>query len=370
MSETKISETKISSSINSNVLNDQNINLITRGLQEVIDPDNILKKIVQKRPLKLYWGTAPTHSPSIGYLYPMMKIADFLNAGCDVTILFADLHAMLDNMKSNPKQIEARTKYYEVVIKSLLEILGVKIDSSNLKFVIGSSFQLKPEYTMDMYKLGMQTSLNQAQRAGAEVVKQTDNPLITGLLYPMLQALDEHYLNIDAFFGGIDQRKICVYAREYLPKIGYKPKIDLLNPIIPGLLTTKSDGTKTKMSSSDPNGKIDVIDSPKEIRKKISKTYCLEKDITDNSLLALTKNLLFPLLERINKDFVINRDEKFGGNISFKTYEELETAFTKDLHPMDLKNGVSDFLINLLESLRNKIDSNEMKNIIKQAYSK
>ena len=349
---------------------DQKINLITYGLQEIIDPDNILEKIIQKRPLKIYWGTAPTHSPSIGYLYPMMKIADFLNAGCQVTILFADLHAMLDNMKSNPKQIEARTKYYEIVIKTLLEILGVNVNSSNLKFVVGSSFQLKSEYTMDMYKLGMNTTLNQAQRAGAEVVKQTDNPLMTGLMYPLLQALDYHYLDIDAFFGGIDQRKICVYAREYLPKIGYKQKIDLLNPIIPGLSTTKTNGINVKMSSSDPNGKIDVADSPKEIRKKISKVYCLEKDITDNSLLTLAKNLLFPLLERINKKFVINREEKFGGNITFNTYSELEDSFSKDLHPMDLKNGVSDLLINLLEPLRKKLDADEMKTIIKQAYSK
>jgi tyrosyl-tRNA synthetase len=53
------------------------------------------------------------------------------------------------------------------------------------------------------------------------VVKASDSPLLSGLLYPLLQALDEHYLKVDAQFGGVDQRKIFTFAEEHLPKIGY-----------------------------------------------------------------------------------------------------------------------------------------------------
>lgn len=60
-----------------------------------------------------------------------------------------------------------------------------------------------------------------AKKAGAEVVKTTNNPLLSGLLYPLLQALDEHYLQVDAQFGGVDQRKIFTFAEEYLPKMGH-----------------------------------------------------------------------------------------------------------------------------------------------------
>jgi tyrosyl-tRNA synthetase len=35
-----------------------------------------------------------------------------------------------------------------------------------------------------------------------------DHPLLSGLIYPGLQALDEEYLKVDAQFGGTDQRKI------------------------------------------------------------------------------------------------------------------------------------------------------------------
>jgi tyrosyl-tRNA synthetase len=63
---------------------EQKLALITRNLQEVIGEAEILK-VLQERDLKLYWGTAPTGRPHIGYCAPMVKIADFLSAGCEVS---------------------------------------------------------------------------------------------------------------------------------------------------------------------------------------------------------------------------------------------------------------------------------------------
>ena len=40
----------------------------------------------EKRPLKIYWGTATTGKPHIAYFVPMAKIADFLRAGCEVPV--------------------------------------------------------------------------------------------------------------------------------------------------------------------------------------------------------------------------------------------------------------------------------------------
>jgi len=65
---------------------DEKYNLITRNLQEVLGDDN-LKKIVQERDLKIYWGTATTGKPHIAYFVPLTKIADFLKAGCEVSCL-------------------------------------------------------------------------------------------------------------------------------------------------------------------------------------------------------------------------------------------------------------------------------------------
>lgn len=57
-----------------------------------------------------------------------------------VTILFADLHAYLDNMKAPWELLELRVKYYEQVIKAMLESIGVPLEK--LKFVKGTDYQL------------------------------------------------------------------------------------------------------------------------------------------------------------------------------------------------------------------------------------
>jgi tyrosyl-tRNA synthetase len=55
------------------------------------------------------------------------------------------------------------------------------------------------------HRLSSMVTEHDARKAGAEVVKQVQHPLLSGLLYPGLQALDEQYLGCDAQFGGVDQ---------------------------------------------------------------------------------------------------------------------------------------------------------------------
>merc|ERR1739844_309204 len=106
--------------------------LITRNLQETLGEDRI-DEILKTRDLKIYRGTATTGKPHIAYFVPMSKLADFLSAGCEVTILFADLHAYLDNMKAPWELLKLRTEYYEHVIKAMLSSIGVSVEK--LRFV-------------------------------------------------------------------------------------------------------------------------------------------------------------------------------------------------------------------------------------------
>ena len=342
----------------------EKLDLITDGLQEILGREK-MESILKERDLKLYWGTATTGKPHIGYLKPLLKIAQFLKAGCDVTILFADLHAYLDSLKSSLEQLEFRTQYYEYLIKEILVELGVDFENSKIKFIRGTSYQLTREYNLDMYKLMSKMSLRDATKAGTEVVKQTKNPKMASLLYPGLQALDEEYLKVDAQFGGVDQRKIFTMALQHLPKIGYRGRIHLMNPIIPSFKSGtplseqgNSESKETiKMSSSNQDGKIDLLDTPKQIRKKIGKGFCEAGNI-DCGILSFVKHVLFPI-NKLKTDsylFKIDRPEKYGGNIEYQTYDELERAFeNKSLDPVDLKQGVSNWIISLLENTRNKL---------------
>ena len=70
------------------------------------------------------------------------------------------------------------------------------------------------KYTMDAMHLFSQCSVHDAQKAGAEVVKQSKSPPLSSLIYPLYQWLDEEYLGVDAQFGGVDQRKIFISAEK------------------------------------------------------------------------------------------------------------------------------------------------------------
>ena len=155
--------------------------LIVKDLQEVVGEEKI-KEIVKKRDLKVYWGTAPTGRPHLGYFVPMLKIGDLLKAGCEVTILFANMHAYLDNMKTSWGLLEHRTEFYKLLIKEILK--GADVPLSKLKFVTGTDFQLKKDYSLDVYKISALASVRDTKKAGAEVVKQLETPKMSGLLYP------------------------------------------------------------------------------------------------------------------------------------------------------------------------------------------
>lgn len=114
-------------------------------------------------------------------------------------------------MKAPLELVGHRTKYYKFVLLAVFESLG--IPTSRLTFVEGSSFQLTKEYNLDNYRLCATVTEHDAKKAGAEVVKQVESPLLSGLLYPGLQALDEQYLDVDFQFGGVDQ------VREHLPAL-------------------------------------------------------------------------------------------------------------------------------------------------------
>ena len=172
--------------------------------------------------------------------------------------------------------------------------------------------------------------------------------------------MDEEYLNVDAQFGGIDQRKIFTFAEKYLPKMGYKQRIHLMNPMIPGL-------SGSKMSSSDSASKIDLLDDPETVKMKLNKAYCKAGCKDKNAILVFSELVLFRL---VSKPFVIERPDKFGGNILYHKYIDLETDFMcEKLHPQDLKYAVTKYLNFILLPIRREFESDlEMQYILKNAY--
>ncbi len=329
------------------------LELVKRNTAEIIGEEDLIELLKGKKKPVIYWGTAPTGKPHVGYFLPVLKIADFLKAGFKVKILLADLHAALDNTPWTV--LEHRYDYYAAAIPEMIKAIGV--DIKGLEFVKGSEIQLKPEYMYDVLKMSSLVSVKGAKKAAAEVVKMGDNPKLSGLIYPLMQAVDEEYLKVDAQLGGTDQRKIFVLARENLPKIGYDARIEIMNPMIPGLIGKK-------MSASDESSKVDLLDSPEAVEKKINKADCVQGD-PDNGVMAFLKYVIMVIKQDNKKKFVVEREKKYGGDVSYSGYDEIEKDFIKKkLHSQDLKNAVAKEINDLL----GKIDSKKLNGLVEKGY--
>lgn len=168
-------------------------------------------------------------------------------------------------------------------------------------------------------------------------------------------------MGVDAQFGGVDQRKIFTYAEKYLPNLGYTKRAHLMNPMVPGL-------TGAKMSSSEEDSKIDLLDSAASVKKKLKKAFCEPGNVADNGVLSFCKYVIFPVALK-GEQFLISRPEEHGGDLSFATFEKLEQSFSKEeIHPGDLKAAVEKYLNRLLDPIRKIFESPELKKLTLEAY--
>lgn len=335
---------------------EERLAIIKRGCEEIVTEEELLTLLKEKKHPSVYIGTAVTGRPHVGYFVWVLKCADFLKAGFKVKLLLADLHGALDRTPWD--LLDARYDYYAKVIPSMFVAVGA--DIKNFEIVKGSTFQKDKDYFFDVLRLATYASQHDAKKAGSEVVKQDDNPKLAGLIYPLMQALDEEYLGVDIQYGGVDQRKILMFAREYLPKIGYRSRVEVMTPMIPGLIGEK-------MSASHETSKIDLLDDTETIKKKLNKAVCPEGETEGNGVTAFISHVLMTVKEDKGEAFLIKRPEKFGGDISFATREEFLSAYkAKKVHPMDVKMALAGEIDSLLAPCRAAFKGKE--EIIRKAY--
>ncbi len=311
--------------------------LIKRNTEEIVTQEELERLLETKESPTAYVGYEPSGKIHMGHVLTVNKLVDLQNAGFEVTVLLADVHAYL-NEKGTMEEVREIADFN----KECFIALG--LEEGKTKFVYGSDYQLEPDYMLSVLKLARDTTLNRAKRSMDEVSRSADNPRVSQMVYPLMQAVDIAMLGVDVAVGGIDQRKIHMLAREGLPGLGYKAPICIHTPILLGL-----DGKKMSSSS---NNFISMDDSGKALKKKINKAFCPEGDIVDNPVLALFKYHIMPRFEEIT----IHRPEKYGGDLHYRGYEELEAGFaSKELHPMDLKAGAADYMNRILEPVREKM---------------
>lgn len=311
---------------------DSTINIITKGTLEVVTPEELREKL-ETNQKTAYIGYEPSGKVHLGHAITVKKMIDLQKAGFKIKILLADLHAYL-NDKGSLEEIKEISEYNARCFRAL----GLSEDT---EFILGSNFQTQEDYTMKVYQLALSTTLTRAKRSMAQITRDAEDHQVAEVIYPLMQVVDMLFLEVDLAVGGMEQRKIHMLARDNLPKLGFTSPVCIHTPLLHG-----TDGSD-KMSSSKENF-IAIDDEPDVIKKKIKKSYCPQGEVEGNPILEIAHHFIFSERDTI----LIQRPEKFGGNLEL-TQEQLIQKYVKgDLHPLDLKNGVADCLVDILEPVR------------------
>jgi tyrosyl-tRNA synthetase len=306
---------------------------VMRNLVEVVTEDELDAVLSSKSP-SVYCGYETSGPVHIGHMVTATKLLDLREAGFKVKVLFADVHTLL-NRKGSQEWVEKMVGYWTECFKGF----GL----TDVEYVKGSDFQFQKEYVSDVLKLALDVTMNRALRSMQEVARDIENAHVSQVIYPLMQIVDIKALGVDVAYGGLEQRKIHMLARETLPELGFRKPVCVHTPLICSL-----QGPECKMSSSKPETIIAVDEEPSSIKKKVSSAYCPPEAVS-NPVLDACKLLLFPRLGRLR----VSRPAKYGGDAEYDSYAQLEADYlSKKLHPADLKSMTSEGLGSLLEPVR------------------
>jgi tyrosyl-tRNA synthetase len=291
-------------------------------------------------------------------------------AGCHFKMWVADWFGWANNkMGGDLDKIQVVGNYQIEVWKAC----GMDLD--NVEFLWTSDAVKGDEYWKIVMQVARNTTVKRLLRC-SQIMGRTESETLQGsqVLYPMMQCSDIFYLKADICQLGMDQRKVNVLAREIGPKLGYWKPVVVSHHMLMGLGTPPTNvedpiekAIQMKMSKSKPETAIFMTDTEEDIKRKISKAYCPEKQINENPIMEYWKYILF---ERF-KEIKIERPAKFGGDLTITSYKDLEEVYSNgSLHPMDLKQATSNYLDQVIKPVRDHFEKNKKaKQLLEQVKS-
>ena len=357
---------------------DEKISLLKEVGEEIIEEkelrDMIKWKTENNREIVAYDGFEPSGNIHIAQgLLRAINVNKLTKCGIKFIFLVADWHAAANQKFGG--NLEVIKKVGDFFIE-LWKVSGM--DLSNVEFKYASDLVKDPKYWEMVLKIGINSTLKRVKRCTQIMGRsESDKLYASQILYPLMQTADIFYLNVDICQLGLDQRKVNMLARE-VANVFDKPKpISIHHHMLMGLnkppdtnLTGVDRVIQLKMSKSHPDSAIFMLDSEDDIKRKINKAYC-PKQIVENPVLDYCNYIIFELID----NFIIERPEKYGGNVEYENYIALEKDYYRGkLNPPDLKPAVVKYLNQLLTPIREHFEKDEkakeLYEFVKKEYQK
>jgi len=244
---------------------EDNLNLIKRGIDELLNEEELSKKLKSKKPLIIKAGFDPT-APDLhlGHTVLINKLRHFQQLGHKVIFLIGDFTAMIGDPSGKNKtrppleasDIEKNSKTYTNQVFKILDpkLTEVRFNSEWCN-KLGADGIIKLASQYNLARMLERDDFSKRYKSNQSIA-------IHEFLYPLIQAYDSIALKADVELGGTDQKFNLLVGRELQRAHDQEPQVVITVPILEGL-----DGTN-KMSKSLGNY-VGIDEAPEEMFGKI-----------------------------------------------------------------------------------------------------
>jgi tyrosyl-tRNA synthetase len=318
---------------------DERVDRIVRHAEEVLTPDEVRALLERTDRPRAYIGFEPSGRLTVAHLITARKILDLVDAGCDVTVFLADWHAWInDKLGGDLGRIRASSRYMQAAFTAL------GADPARVRYRCASELAGSSDYWARVVRVAKATTLARTKRAMSILgrTEEESNLDSSKLFYPAMQAADIFELPVDLAYGGMDQRRAHVLAREVAHHYGWPVPTAVHTPLLSSLkggarMDPVEGVVEGKMSKSDPSTAVAMPSDRTEIAARIAGAFCPAKEVEGNPVVEIVRFIVFPWEGRLT----VERAEKHGGPVTFSSEAEFLEAWRKpSLHPQDLKGAV------------------------------
>lgn len=342
---------------------EKRIALISSAGEEVITPEELRALLETKKTPVAYDGFEPSGQMHIAQgIMRAINTNKLLHAGVHFKFWVADWFAWMNNkMGGDLEKIKAVGNYQIEVWKAC----GMRV--KDVDFLWASDAMAEMGYWKRTVNIARHNTVQRIVRC-SQIMGRSEKDTLSAaqIFYPCMQASDIFHLEADITNLGMDQRKVNILAREIGPKLGlWKPVVVSGHMLMglgkpPEVADPVERALAMKMSKSIPDSAIFMTDAEDDVKRKISKAYCPEKQAHENPMLEYMRYIIFESAKRVK----IERPQKFGGDVSYASFQELESDFVSGkLHPMDLKNSVAENLNLLMDPVRKHFSKGKPKKL-------
>jgi tyrosyl-tRNA synthetase len=300
-------------------LNEQ-LDLIKRGVVEIIPEDELVKKIEKSlktsKPLNVKLGCDPSRPDlHIGHSVVIRKLAQFQELGHQAILIIGDFTGMIgDPSGRNATRPALSLEQTKINGESYFEQASKILNREQTKIVYNSQWLSKMSFEEVIKLASKYTVARMIERDDFTKRFKAGEPIsVHEFLYPLAQAMDSVAIESDVELGGTDQKFNLLVGRDIQREFNVEPQVIITMPLLIG-----TDGVE-KMSKSYDNY-IGISDEPSQIYGRT---------------LSIPDNLIYPYFE-------------LATNVSNKKLVEIKSQLADGKNnPRDIKRELARILVEM-----------------------